>query len=441
MAFERRDSTGGAVDTTITADITSGSLSISIASSTGWPSGGASGPFFVIVDYDVAGKEKIEVASRTGTTLTVASAPKRGVDGTAASAHTAGAKIRHCFTRQDADEANYTMAQTVGKVTTKGDAIIATGANAFARLPVGTNNQVPIADSSQATGWRWGTLASTSLGTDSVGATQIAADAVGASELADNAVDTNAIANLAVTAAKIANGTITAGKIATDTITANEIAADAIGSSELANASIDVQGLFGTGIAPTIYAASDPGAVGAGRMWFRPSNECLFMRNAANTGWNLIGTFGDSISYTPTLTGVSIGTGGNPTNLARYHILGRRVIVNGVFSLGTTGSVSAAIAASLPMAAINRGPFASFVYYDHGAARASDVSANAAYGAVGVISEGTNGQDLNNVVAFATAGSVAWNATVPFVWAAGDIMSWFAEYERADSSAPAALIA
>lgn len=106
MAFELRDYAGGAVETTITAGINATDLSIPLVSATGWPSGGANGPFFVIVDYDVAGKEKIEVASRTGTTLTVASVGKRGIDGTSAGVHASGAKIRHCYTAQDADEAN-----------------------------------------------------------------------------------------------------------------------------------------------------------------------------------------------------------------------------------------------------------------------------------------------------------------------------------------------
>ena len=40
-------------------------------------------------------------------------------------------------------------------VTTKGDIVVATGANALARLAVGTNTQRPEADSTQATGWKW----------------------------------------------------------------------------------------------------------------------------------------------------------------------------------------------------------------------------------------------------------------------------------------------
>lgn len=44
-------------------------------------------------------------------------------------------------------------------VTTKGDLIAATGASTPARLAVGTNDQVLIADSTTATGLKWGTAA------------------------------------------------------------------------------------------------------------------------------------------------------------------------------------------------------------------------------------------------------------------------------------------
>ncbi|NIR40564.1 MAG: hypothetical protein GWN07_32520, partial [Actinobacteria bacterium] len=106
MAREVRDYSGGAVDTTLTSSINSTDLTIPISDATGWPSGGANGPFFVVIDYDLAGIEKVEVASRTGTTLTVANTGKRGVDDTAATSHSSGAKIRHCGTAQDMAEFN-----------------------------------------------------------------------------------------------------------------------------------------------------------------------------------------------------------------------------------------------------------------------------------------------------------------------------------------------
>lgn len=55
-------------------------------------------------------------------------------------------------------------------VTTKGDIVAATGANALARVAVGTNGQVLEADSSQSTGIKWGTThANTTSGTHGLG--------------------------------------------------------------------------------------------------------------------------------------------------------------------------------------------------------------------------------------------------------------------------------
>ena len=45
-------------------------------------------------------------------------------------------------------------------IDAKGDLIAGTGADAFSRLAVGTNNSVLIADSAEATGMKWGTVSS-----------------------------------------------------------------------------------------------------------------------------------------------------------------------------------------------------------------------------------------------------------------------------------------
>ena len=166
MTYELGDFSQTAVDTALSAGIIAGDIT-TIDATTGWPTGGANGPFFAMIDYDVAGKELVLVTSRTGNTLQNVA---RGQGGTPAAAHSAGAKIRHIHTARDADEANYAVSQTVGAVTTKGDLLAATAANTLARRPVGANNQVLIADSAQADGIRWGLLTAASLGTDSVGA-------------------------------------------------------------------------------------------------------------------------------------------------------------------------------------------------------------------------------------------------------------------------------
>lgn len=102
----RRDYTGNAIATTITAGINSSDLAIAIAASTGWPSGGASGKFYVTINRGEADEERVLVESRTGLNLTVAAVGDRGVDDTTAQSHASGATIEHTFSAVDADEAN-----------------------------------------------------------------------------------------------------------------------------------------------------------------------------------------------------------------------------------------------------------------------------------------------------------------------------------------------
>lgn len=454
-AYELHDYSQTAVDTDLNGGISNVDVTIVITSSTGWPTGGANGPFFAMIDYDVAGKEVVLVTSRTGNTLQNVA---RAQGGTPGAAHGSGAKIRHIHTARDADEANYAVSQTVGKVTTKGDLIGATAANTFGRLAVGANNAVLLADSTQTTGLRWGTITQSSLAADSVGASQIIADSVGASELADNAVDTNAIANLAVTGAKIAATTITAGKIAADTITANEIAANAIGASELADNSVDTAAivalavdatkiangavangaaLLGTNQNLVLVTGTDPGAVGANRIWLNTTaaKRALLIRDSGNANWEVITTLGPGINYTPTLTNLTVGTG---YNIARYRRYGRTIIADGFIKMGVGATTNASpFAISLPSAAADTSAsFPAQEFYYHAAARAFDASASTNWAGVGVISSGgilapAPGNNRTNLSFFATGGTAAWRDTIPFTWNGvdGDAFSWFCEYE------------
>lgn len=112
MAYERRSYSGVAVATTLSTSIISTDTSISVAAVSGWPTGG-NGPFFLVVDRGTASEEVIKIASRSSTTLTVASSG-RGADGTSPTSHSSGAAIELCFTATDADEANahYANAQS-----------------------------------------------------------------------------------------------------------------------------------------------------------------------------------------------------------------------------------------------------------------------------------------------------------------------------------------
>lgn len=107
MAPQRRDIVGAAVVSALTADITSGSTSIGLTVTTGWPTGSV-GPFFVAIDAGKANEEKILVLSRTGNTLTVVTTPSsgRGADNTTAVTHSAGAEVKVVGTATDLREAN-----------------------------------------------------------------------------------------------------------------------------------------------------------------------------------------------------------------------------------------------------------------------------------------------------------------------------------------------
>jgi len=183
MAKTRRAYTGGAASTTTTSVIAaSGTTSFTITAYTGWPYG--SDPFFVVVEPGTANEEKMLV-TRTGstdTTINVYATPSvaanRGADGTSSVAHSSGVTVFPVFTALDADEAN----ELTSAFGSKGD-LVSYGSSTFETLGVGTNDQVLIADSGEASGLKWGS--------------------VDTAQLADDAVTTAKIDDGAVTSAKV----------------------------------------------------------------------------------------------------------------------------------------------------------------------------------------------------------------------------------------------
>lgn len=97
-----------AVDTTLASGITSSSTSIVVSSTQGFPT---SYPYTLALDYDTSAEELINVVGASGTTLTVgtsvgvASTTGRGVDGTTAQSHSAGAAVKHVISGRDMREA------------------------------------------------------------------------------------------------------------------------------------------------------------------------------------------------------------------------------------------------------------------------------------------------------------------------------------------------
>jgi len=143
-AFTRRQYAGAAAATTTTNALTSGDTSVTLASTTGFPSTAAV-PFYVVIDPGTSAEEKCS-ATISGATLTLT----RAQDDTTAVAHASGATIYPVFTANDADEAN----ELVAKLTTKGDLLVTSG-SALNRLAVGSNYQVLGADSAATNGVAW----------------------------------------------------------------------------------------------------------------------------------------------------------------------------------------------------------------------------------------------------------------------------------------------
>jgi len=145
-AFTRRQYNGAAASTTITAGINTSDTTCSLTATTGWPSTAAV-PFYVVIDPGTSAEEKCS-ATISGSTLTLT----RAQDDTSASSHSAGATIYPVFTANDADEAN----ELVAKLTTKGDLLVTTG-SALNRLAVGTDGQALVADAASTNGVKWAT--------------------------------------------------------------------------------------------------------------------------------------------------------------------------------------------------------------------------------------------------------------------------------------------
>lgn len=100
--------------TALSGGIGAADLSFNVQDATGYPTGGASGPFYVTLARGAADEEKILCDSRSGLTFTV-NATGRGADGTVATSHAASSTtVEHTITKTDLDEANAHVNDTTG---------------------------------------------------------------------------------------------------------------------------------------------------------------------------------------------------------------------------------------------------------------------------------------------------------------------------------------
>ncbi|HKX45657.1 MAG TPA: hypothetical protein VJP77_03075 [Planctomycetota bacterium] len=83
-----------AAETTLSGTINSAATMITVGSVTGFP---VSFPYTLALDYEAASEELVDVTAAAGTTLTIT----RAQDGTSATSHNAGARVRHVSSARD----------------------------------------------------------------------------------------------------------------------------------------------------------------------------------------------------------------------------------------------------------------------------------------------------------------------------------------------------
>lgn len=176
----RRSYSGASAACTLASSITSGDTTATLTgTTTAWPAT-AGGAFFMVIDPGLSTEEKVLVGARSTNSLSTIT---RGVDGTTAASHAAGATCYPVFTAVDADQAN-AVASTL---TTKGD-ILATDGSVLNRLAVGTNDYSLVADSAATNGISWKQVPAAGIADGAIAAAKIATDAVITAKIQDGAV-------------------------------------------------------------------------------------------------------------------------------------------------------------------------------------------------------------------------------------------------------------
>lgn len=127
------------------------------------------------------------------------------------------------------------------------------------------------------------------------------------------------------------------------------------------------------------------------------------------------------IAYTPTLTNITLGTGG--TSAFYYQVVGKQVNVRGRIVLGTSGSLGGIPSFTLPVNAVTSNQFWNT------SVRLLDFGTETYIGQVSLSTTGAQINCLGASGAYAT--SLTVNASRPMTWAVNDQMDISFTYEAA----------
>lgn len=249
----RRDYTGNAVPTRLTAAINNSVTSFTINDDTGWPAGGGNGPFILTIDPDTSSEERCLVTTNTGGSLTGIT---RGYDDTSAVAHTAGAdgSVIHSGSAVDLDEANRHVTTTTDDDHTQYMKADGTRHDLTARHAAST--VIPVANPSAL-----------AVGDATAGG------ASGSLARADHGHNVPSASPVSVGTALAAGSS------------GNFVHSDHV--HDLGAASIDALALFSTSIRPTYIDSSAPGTPITGQLWFDTTNERVMYYDGA--AWQIAG--------------------------------------------------------------------------------------------------------------------------------------------------------